>query len=158
MMSLKHLCPPPACGLRGSPAHGASGGPLDTGHLLSLGGGGSCALDPCQTEMLANNGATGGDCRDPSLIVTEAERVACSTPASSVEEAQKPSCPTLGASGRRLLFPGGLLALDGLLQGLLGDGCVGRITRRGWSFGRFCGFGFLVWKRCQGTSPGVFDL
>lgn len=83
-----------------------------------------------------------------------------------------PACPRLApvrseaarraaqgkGSRRHLLLPRGLFALDGLLQGLLGRGRRGRITRRGRSFWRFCCFGFLVWKRCQGTSPGVFEL
>lgn len=68
-----------------------------------------------------------------------------------------PDCPVLGA-GWHLLFPGGLFAPHGLFQGLLGSSCIGRITRRGRGFGRFCCFRFLVWKRCQGASPGVFDL
>lgn len=149
-MPLKHLCP---WGLAVTSAHlplrPRCGGTAEAGPARRGGEGrphSQTAPDPelgsrVVTQGVRASGLTGGD------------RGACSPHGrpSSLPGGQHtgPMC---------LLFPRGLSALEGLLQGWLDTGCSGRVTSQGWRFWRFCCVRFLVWKRCQGASPGVSEL
>lgn len=100
--------------------------------------------------MLANNGAIGGHCGDPSLSVTGAGRAACSTLASSAGGTQKPSCPHWEPRGGAHFFRGACLPLTGFFRACLAMAALGESQDEVGVLGGSAASGFWFGKGARG--------